>query len=88
SVAIDAAGEIAAITSSKGGVIVFVDIAQSRVIGARKVSDVSGVAPSETQNGFLVTNGEGEVRRAHPARGLRIARYQAIQWDNHAVRVR
>lgn len=83
SVAVDATGEIAALTASHGGLVVFIDVATGRLLGERALQDVSGVAPS--CNGFLLTTGMGEIT---PAAGLREQRDTTStpwHWDNHAV---
>src|SRR5690606_14435843 len=72
SVAVDASGEIAAVTASRGGLVVFIDIATGRLLGERNLVDVSGVAPSA--NGFLLTTGMGEIASgASPSQGARSA---------------
>lgn len=78
SVAVDHSGEIAALTASRGGRVVFVDVATGLVKGYRELTDVSGVAPAPS--GFLLTTGKGLV-----AMGAASARTD-WNWDNHAVR--
>lgn len=83
SVAIDASGEIAALTASRGGLVVFIDVGTGRLLGQRKLVDVSGVAPS--RDGFLLTTGMGEIASgAGPLHTATSAR-TPWQWDNHAT---
>lgn len=87
SVAVSAAGDLAALTSSRGGAVVFVDVASGRYLGTRHVQDVSGVAPAAT-DGFLLTSGTGALaihERSGPDGPVATS---AWHWDNHAVRVR
>jgi hypothetical protein len=86
SVAVDASGEIAALTGSRGGIVLFIDVATGRVLGERSLVDVSGVAPSV--GGFLLTTGKGEIASgASPSQGATMTSSTHWQWDNHAVLV-
>lgn len=79
SVAVDRAGEIAALTASRGGQVVFVDVATGQLMGTRALTDVSGVAAAD--NGFLLTSGTGHVATNGATAQTPWA------WDNHAVRI-
>lgn len=78
SVAVDRAGEIAALTASRGGLVMFIDVATGAFKGTRALRDVSGVAAADS--GFLLTSGTGAI--ALDA-GPPVA--TAWQWDNHAA---
>ena len=83
SVAVDASGEIAALTASRGGLVVFIDVATGRLLGQRSLVDVSGVAPSA--DGFLLTTGRGEIASGASPSHARITSSTHWQWDNHAA---
>ncbi|MEO1693733.1 MAG: DUF1513 domain-containing protein, partial [Pseudomonadota bacterium] len=91
SVAVDVHGDVAALTSARGGAIVLIDVRSGRVIDVRQRRDVSGVAAGG-DGAFVVTTGAGSIA-AEPSRAVRAAdatliRRAGIHWDNHAVRVR
>jgi hypothetical protein len=87
SVAVDSSGEVAAITSSKGSSIVFVDVRTGRALGSRSLSDVSGVAAGRTAGEFLLTTGFGDVVSG-ASQGRAAARHtRGWHWDNHAARL-
>ena len=86
SVAVDSLGEFAALTSSRGGKVLFLDLAGNRLVGVRDVQDVSGVAPSGERS-FLVTSGEGRILAAIGADDGGSGASTPYQWDNHAVRI-
>jgi uncharacterized protein len=87
SVAIDAGGELAAVTSSKGNGMLFIDVVSGRVLGSRSLSDVSGVAPSAAPGAFLLTTGFGEVVNGVSVSGAAGAEKTPWQWDNHATKL-
>ncbi len=87
SVAVDGAGEVAAVTSSKGGLAVFVDAVSGRVLGERHLADVSGVAPAADNGGFLLTSGEGGIVPAASADRMAEATKTHWRWDNHAAKL-
>ena len=87
SVAVDASGEVAAVTSSKGNSVLFVDVRSGRALGRRSLSDVSGVASGRDAGEFLLTTGFGNV-----VSGVSLDRASGShkadwQWDNHAVKL-
>jgi hypothetical protein len=88
SVAVDAAGEVAIISSSRGNVAMMVDIARGTVLRTVACEDVSGVAPGPAARSFLVTSGHGLVAAASPEAGLAEGVSAPWAWDNHAVAVR
>lgn len=88
SIAVDAAGEVAAVTSSRGETVALIEIASGRVLETLTCNDVSGVASTDVPGSFLVTSGEGAIvgpigSGLVPTAALR----SDWQWDNHAVRI-
>ncbi|ONG46952.1 hypothetical protein BKE38_24710 [Pseudoroseomonas deserti] len=88
SVATDAGGKVVAATSPRGGLAVFWDLGGARALGAVRIDDVCGVAPSGRPGGFILSGGQGallevDARRLvpKPLAGPRGA------WDNHLLRV-
>jgi hypothetical protein len=85
SVAADRSGELAALTSSKGGLVLFADLMSGRVVGSRRLEDVSGVAGGPQPGAFLLTSGLGalasEARTGEEPRVLQTRWH----WDNHAA---
>lgn len=84
SVAIDATGEVAAVTSSRSGAAVFVHVATGRLLGSKVIGDVSGIAPSVERGAFVATSGLGCIALTSPNVMQILARDSAWQWDNHA----
>ncbi len=84
SVAVDASGELAAVTSSKGAVATMIDIASGNVVGSVTCNDISGIASAVLPKTFLVTSGQGVVGEA-TAKGFHQSAETSWQWDNHAV---
>ncbi|WP_159997908.1 DUF1513 domain-containing protein [Roseomonas sp. 18066] len=88
SVATDAAGTVVAATSPRGGLALFWDLEAARALGAVRVDDVCGVAPSGRPAGFILAGGQGALLEVdarslaqRPLAGPRGA------WDNHLLRV-
>ncbi len=79
SVAVDRAGEIAALTAARGGHVIFLDVASGQIVGSRQLSDVSGV--SAARSGFVLTTGAGQIVTGTQSRVTQ------WQWDNHAITV-
>lgn len=88
SVTVDRAGEIVAATSSRGSTCVFVDVATKRIIGRRKMADVSGLAARPRGRGFLLTNGNGQLLLAEPGVETEPKDLEGylsrVAWENHA----
>jgi hypothetical protein len=87
SVAVDGSGEIAALTSSKGGLALFIEVATGRIIGSRALTDVSGVAPDARSGAFLLTSGYGEIVAGVSPETVSGLAETAWHWDNHAVKL-
>lgn len=87
SVAVDRAGEIAAITSSRGQQAVFIDVHGRRVVGVRDFTDVSGVAAGHRRGELILTGGNGDVDvvAASAPKHHGPARQAPWSWDNHAT---
>ncbi|MEL6374568.1 MAG: DUF1513 domain-containing protein [Pseudomonadota bacterium] len=87
SVAIDASGSFAAVTSSRGQSVVFVDIAGRRVIGQQRLRDASGIASGVSPGRFVITGGGGDVALVGPHGRPQRLPQRPWSWDNHAVAV-
>nr|MBX2804815.1 DUF1513 domain-containing protein [Hyphomicrobiales bacterium] len=88
SVAVDSSGETAAVTSSHGNRVLFLDITTGKLLAERRIADISGVACSGESNAFLLTSGDGTVLAGtSPQAEGRPHPNQAVHWDNHAVKL-
>ncbi len=89
SVSVDASGTIAAVTSSRAGAAVLIEIGKGRLIGISRLADVSGVAPRREGGSFLLTSGTGAIVSASATQGYEaLAARLTCAWDNHAVAIR
>ena len=86
SVAVDASGEMAAVTSSRGAVATMIDIASGTVVRSVTCRDVSGISPSAVPKAFLVTSGDGLIGQASNDGFVQSAETPWL-WDNHAIMV-
>jgi len=88
SVAVDRGGTLAAVSSSRGEAVLFVDVAERRIIGKKLFPDASGVAAGADVNRFVVTGGGGDVADL-TSHGI-VGRHGRTgwAWDNHLVAVR
>lgn len=68
-------GSQIATTSPRGGVAVVWDVATGNVVSRQSITDVCGVAPS--QSGFVVSSGQGAILSRD------IQRSTGFGWDNH-----
>ncbi|MEM8976708.1 MAG: DUF1513 domain-containing protein, partial [Pseudomonadota bacterium] len=82
SIAVDRAGEVAGVTSSRGQAVIYVDIGQRKVIRQSTFPDVSGVA-AHAGGGFLLTGGHGDwgASTTKPSS----AGKESWSWDNHTL---
>jgi len=88
SVAMDTSGEFAAVTSSHGSRVLFLDVSSGKLLAERQISDVSGVAPSPENGGFLLTSGDGTILAGASAKEDGEPHINsAVHWDNHAVKL-
>jgi hypothetical protein len=86
SIACDRAGQLVAVTSSKGACAVVLDVASGRVVHTRHLDDVSGISPSAAPEGFLATAGTGRIALLTGREGaLDETSATPWMWDNHAV---
>lgn len=89
SVEVDRTGQLAAATSPRGGLAVFLDVTSRRYLGHIRLDEVCGVAARRRRPGFLLTGGSGELsvtpdgQRVDPLRTR--AGNREIVWDNHAA---
>ena len=85
SVAADASGQYAAITSSKGGTVLVMDLQSRQLVKQQRIRDVSGVAPAKADGeAFFTTAGTGEIGRIGAPGPLKTGSHA---WDNHVIRV-
>ena len=87
SIAVDRAGDVAGVTSSRGNGIVLVDIARRTLIGVRSFADVSGIAVGQEAGRLIITSGTGDLGAVTPAGGATSSTRLPWSWDNHAVGV-
>lgn len=87
SVACDRAGELVAVTSSRGAIAAVIDVASGNVRHIQRLADVSGVAPTPERAGFLTTTGAGRIATVLPDGDLGAGVPTPWAWDNHAVLV-
>jgi hypothetical protein len=88
SIAADRAGTQIAVSAPRGGLVTFWDTVAGRYLGATRIADGCGVAPTAQPGEFLLTSGAGEVVRYCPATDKRapLALGPALAeaaWDNH-----
>ncbi len=92
SVSLDRAGDRAAVTSPRGGVALYFDVASRRLIGNRRLKQVSGVAKTRDPHAFAHSTTGGDLnwitpgrpegsKRRQPERSKR--RFENVMWDNH-----
>ena len=88
SVAINRKGETAIIAAPRGGLAVVIDVATGNYLAHHVMDDVFGVAPHQSQDGFLLSSGKGALASTGP--GPTITAHPAAlaySWDNHLARV-
>ena len=83
SVSPNADGSLIATTSPRGGVVIEWDARTGNIVSERRLADVCGVAPEGGGEGFIVSDGFGQI---YDEDGLRQS-YPATAWDNHLRRV-
>jgi hypothetical protein len=87
SVAVDRSGDVAGITSSRGNLVMMIEVATGRVLRTVTCADISGVSPTAADSAFLVTSGKGEVVTVTMASGPGRSVVAPWEWDNHAVMI-
>lgn len=88
SAAVDAGGQTLAVSSPRGGLTAFVDIASGKSIGTTSLADGCGLAATGSPGGFILSSGlggvivcgEASVNHALPGEALTRSR-----WDNHLL---
>jgi hypothetical protein len=86
SIACDCAGQLVAVTSSKGACAIVLDVASGRVVHTHRIDDVSGIAPGAAPADFLTTAGTGRIALLTGEDGASAETGAAPwMWDNHAV---
>lgn len=88
SVCANAAGDLIAASSPRGGVAVIIDPAARRVIDTRRLEDVCGLAPRPAGNGFVMTSGAGAVEAWPRMPDGVVSPRENLGWDNHAIALR
>lgn len=88
SVAANAAGDLIAASSPRGGMAIIIDADARRVVAERRLDDVCGLAPRHVGSGFLMTSGSGAVESwtRDGQVGVLLAR-EDLAWDNHAIAI-
>ncbi|MEM6497269.1 MAG: DUF1513 domain-containing protein [Pseudomonadota bacterium] len=84
SIAVDHAGELAGVTSSRGQAVIYVDVRQRKIIRHSIFPDVSGVA-AHAAGGFLLTGGHGDWGASNTKSSS--SGKEAWSWDNHALAI-
>ncbi|TSH90761.1 DUF1513 domain-containing protein [Verticiella sediminum] len=88
SMAVDWSGTIVATSSPVGGAVAYWEAASGRLLGTTALGDGCGVAPGRGAGDFLLSSGEGELRRVHAAQpGRTLLRVEGLAWDNHMRRL-
>ena len=80
---------VAGMTSPRGNFAVFWDVKSGRFLGYHALHDVCGIAISQINQSFVLTNSAGDIRFVDPIslqehRHFR-QKYQNTRWDNHLV---
>ncbi len=84
SISTDRSGTIAAATSPRSGVALYLDVPGKRFLGINDFADASGIAARKTGPGFVLTSGTGRVVQARHD-GLVSLSENAFAWDNHVT---
>ncbi|BBK34022.1 hypothetical protein EDC65_3856 [Stella humosa] len=89
SAAMDAAGRVLGVSSPRGNIATFWDIADGRVLSSVAVADGCGIAGAGPDGGFVVASGLGGAVGFDPATGagrpLAGSVAAAGRWDNHLI---
>jgi hypothetical protein len=86
SVSANAAGDLIAASSPRGGMAIIIDAEARRVVDQRRLDDVCGLAPRHVGDGFLLTTGLGIVEAWSRDGGEQAPRHREnLAWDNHAI---
>lgn len=85
SIAFTGGNDAIVVTSPRGGIVQFFDVASAQLIGSRAISDVCGVA--STKDRIIVTSGTGELASLLGTL-TDVDRREDLRWDNHLVSVK
>jgi len=86
SVAFDGSGRVILASAPRGGLVVAWDGGTGEFLGQVPAADACGVAPADGPGAFLVTAGDGTVRRVDAVSGTvnqLTPPSRAVHWDNH-----
>lgn len=84
SVAMDAEGRWAAVTSSRTGQALVIDLSRQAIVSQRQIADISGIASGPAVDGFLYSSGHGWIGSLSSS-GNRPERHFPREWDNHLI---
>lgn len=84
SIALSTDGETIAVTSPRGGLVQYYDVATGRISHSVAMPDVCGVAT--LGRSLTLSAGTGELRRMTPGSSAVLNRVN-LQWDNHLVSI-
>ncbi len=89
SIAINSKTRTAGFTSPRGNIVAFWDIDSLKLKGYHELSDVCGIAVTNQQNDFVISNSFGQLRYLN-ASSLKEDKTQRvinddIRWDNHLM---
>lgn len=89
SVTFDQSGHTLAVSSPKGGIVVYWDMKTNQFIGQHNYQDVCGISPTSNKNEFLITTGRGKRIFVNPITGDKntLANTPNWRWDNHIHRL-
>jgi hypothetical protein len=86
-IAFDRSGELLAVSSPRGSLFTFWDVAAGTLLDQLTVADGCGLCAADAPGAFLVTGGGGEVIRVEPRSGARqpltVPGTRGMPWDNH-----
>jgi len=82
-------GELIAFSSPRGGIITFRSFPEKRFLSFLAVQDGCGIAPGNSPDSFLITNGLGHILEHSPLNQktefFSIA--NNLHWENHLLKV-
>ncbi|WP_284178523.1 DUF1513 domain-containing protein [Rhabdaerophilum sp. SD176] len=84
SVAMDADGRWAAVTSSRTGQALVIDLDRQTIVSQRQIDDISGIASGPAVDGFVYSSGHGWIGSLSSTAGLPRRQFPR-EWDNHLI---
>ncbi|MDD3517537.1 MAG: DUF1513 domain-containing protein [Chromatiales bacterium] len=89
SAAVDATGRVLGVSSPRGGLMLFWDVQDGRLLGSTELRDGCGIAAAGDEGTFLLTSGLGGVHRHHAGDAGMSAIDRSLftdsRWDNHLL---